>query len=333
MFRYPVPARVRRGVRRGGVRAAGRRARRTPCPRSPRPIPAPGTRARSRGVRPVVIAVGDVDPERGVGRRWRAPSAAARRAPAVGTLPALDWVGGSRRASRPRAWCPRDKAQAAHRDGVPRSAPAPSGSRRGPGVGGGGERARRAAVRGAARPALAGLHRRGAPPGSRRGRARLVTYIATSPEREEEAREEMLRELERFTREPVSESELRQAVNYLAGPGGGEPAERGRRRGGDPRGVGGGQRPRRPGGSRRRPSGRHRRGRAAGGPGVPRPGPPGRGRRARPRRGPATRGSASVLTAADTTPLDSPVCRPTAAQSVLAVVRVLPGPALWRARG
>jgi predicted Zn-dependent peptidase len=44
-----------------------------------------------------------------------------------------------------------------------------------------------------------------------------VTYIATSPEREEEAREEMLRELERFTREPVSEAELRQAVNYLAG--------------------------------------------------------------------------------------------------------------------
>jgi zinc protease len=45
----------------------------------------------------------------------------------------------------------------------------------------------------------------------------LVTYIATSPEREEEAREEMLRELDRFTREPVTESELRQAVNYLAG--------------------------------------------------------------------------------------------------------------------
>ena len=45
----------------------------------------------------------------------------------------------------------------------------------------------------------------------------LVTYIATSPEREEEAREEMLRELDRFAREPVSEAELRQAVNYLAG--------------------------------------------------------------------------------------------------------------------
>jgi zinc protease len=45
----------------------------------------------------------------------------------------------------------------------------------------------------------------------------LVTYIATSPEREDEAREEMLRELERFGQEPVSEGELRQAINYLAG--------------------------------------------------------------------------------------------------------------------
>jgi zinc protease len=45
----------------------------------------------------------------------------------------------------------------------------------------------------------------------------LVTYIATSPEREEEAREEMLRELTRFAREPVTAAELRQAVSYLAG--------------------------------------------------------------------------------------------------------------------
>jgi zinc protease len=45
----------------------------------------------------------------------------------------------------------------------------------------------------------------------------LVAYIATSPEREEEAREEMLRELERFTGEPVSEAELQQAINYLSG--------------------------------------------------------------------------------------------------------------------
>ena len=51
-----------------------------------------------------------------------------------------------------------------------------------------------------------------------RGRAgALVTYIATSPEREEEAREAMLKELEIFRRQPVSETELSQAVNYLAG--------------------------------------------------------------------------------------------------------------------
>jgi zinc protease len=51
-----------------------------------------------------------------------------------------------------------------------------------------------------------------------RGRAgAMVTYIATSPEREEEARGAMLEELDRFTREPVSRAELAQAVNYLAG--------------------------------------------------------------------------------------------------------------------
>ena len=45
----------------------------------------------------------------------------------------------------------------------------------------------------------------------------LLTYIATSPEREDEAREEMLKELDRFAREPVSDAELRQAISYLAG--------------------------------------------------------------------------------------------------------------------
>jgi zinc protease len=45
----------------------------------------------------------------------------------------------------------------------------------------------------------------------------LLTYIATSPEREEEAREQMLLELERFAAEPPSDEELRQAINYLAG--------------------------------------------------------------------------------------------------------------------
>ena len=45
----------------------------------------------------------------------------------------------------------------------------------------------------------------------------LLTYIATSPEREDEAREQMLLELERFAREPVGDEELRQATSYLAG--------------------------------------------------------------------------------------------------------------------
>jgi zinc protease len=51
-----------------------------------------------------------------------------------------------------------------------------------------------------------------------RGRAgALVTYIATSPEREEEARAAMLEQLDLFTRAPVTEEERLQAINYLAG--------------------------------------------------------------------------------------------------------------------
>jgi zinc protease len=51
-----------------------------------------------------------------------------------------------------------------------------------------------------------------------KGRAgALVSYIATSPEREEEARAALLEEFARFVREPVSPEELTQAVSYLAG--------------------------------------------------------------------------------------------------------------------
>ncbi|HWA58979.1 MAG TPA: pitrilysin family protein [Gemmatimonadales bacterium] len=45
----------------------------------------------------------------------------------------------------------------------------------------------------------------------------FLSYIATSPEREAEARQEMLRELERFAAERVTADELERAVNYLAG--------------------------------------------------------------------------------------------------------------------
>jgi zinc protease len=51
----------------------------------------------------------------------------------------------------------------------------------------------------------------------RRTAGALVTYIATSPRREDEAREQMLLELERFAREPVSGDELTRAAEFLAG--------------------------------------------------------------------------------------------------------------------
>jgi zinc protease len=45
----------------------------------------------------------------------------------------------------------------------------------------------------------------------------LLSYIATSPEREDEARREMLVELLRFAAEDVTPTELSQATNYLVG--------------------------------------------------------------------------------------------------------------------
>lgn len=51
----------------------------------------------------------------------------------------------------------------------------------------------------------------------RGGAGAFLTYIAMAPEREEEAREAMLAELDRFMREPVEEEELHRAVEYLAG--------------------------------------------------------------------------------------------------------------------
>jgi zinc protease len=45
----------------------------------------------------------------------------------------------------------------------------------------------------------------------------LVTYIATAPEREEEARSAMLEELSRFAADRVTADELNRARNYLAG--------------------------------------------------------------------------------------------------------------------
>lgn len=54
--------------------------------------------------------------------------------------------------------------------------------------------------------------------GWQRGRGgAMVTYIATSPAREDEARSAMLEELQRFAVQPVSAEELRDAIRYLDG--------------------------------------------------------------------------------------------------------------------
>ncbi len=166
------------------------------------------------GVRPVVIAVGDVDPAR----------ASDELAGVFAALPPLaasplgdtvEWRPGSN-AGLPLRVVSREKAQAA----LAMAFPGPS--RRSPdhavaqvwgavasGLGGRLFEALRDR-RSLAYTVVATAWQKA------RGGA-LLTYIATSPEREEEARAEMLIELDRFTREPVAEAELRQAVNYLAG--------------------------------------------------------------------------------------------------------------------
>jgi zinc protease len=135
--------------------------------------------------------------------------------PAVGVLPALDWVAG-RGGESPARVVTREKAQAAIAmafPGISRRDPDRAAAQVWAAVASGLGGRLFEALRD--RRSLAYTVVASAWLKARAGA--LVTYIATSPEREEEAREEMLRELERFTREPVTETELRQAVNYLAG--------------------------------------------------------------------------------------------------------------------
>jgi zinc protease len=165
------------------------------------------------GVRPVIVAVGDVDPEEasavlaGVfGNHAPRPSR-----PALAPLP---WAGG-RGESSVRVVV-REKQQAAlamafpgpdRRD--PDRAAAKVWAAVASGLGGRMFEALRDR-RSLAYTVMASSWQRG-----RAGA--LITYIATSPEREDEARAAMLEELDRFTREPVSEAELKQAVSYLSG--------------------------------------------------------------------------------------------------------------------
>jgi zinc protease len=56
-----------------------------------------------------------------------------------------------------------------------------------------------------------------ASPWQRRGTGALLTYIATSPDREEEARQAMLAELELFRERAPEAAEVTRAANYLVG--------------------------------------------------------------------------------------------------------------------
>jgi zinc protease len=165
-------------------------------------------------VRPVVIAVGEVDPER-ASEQLAAVFGRHPARPRAGEPAPVEWIAGIA-GDPPTRVVTRDKAQAA----LAMAFPGPS--RRDPdyaaaqvwaavasGLGGRLFEALRER-RSLAYTVVATAWQKA------RGGA-LLSYIATSPEREEEARDEMLVELERFAREPVTPEELAQAVNYLAG--------------------------------------------------------------------------------------------------------------------
>lgn len=169
-------------------------------------------RAALLEARPVVIAVGDVEPER-ASDELAGIYAARPPIQAVELSEPVPWLAAG---DSPARVVPRDKAQAA----LAMAFPGPSRRQRehaaaqvwgaiASGLGGRLFEALRDR-RSLAYTVLASAWQKA------RGGA-LVTYIATSPEREDEAREQMLVELERFADEPVANTELRQAVSYLAG--------------------------------------------------------------------------------------------------------------------
>ena len=210
MFRYPMQLAFAEafGDRGYGVPAAG-------LPETLRTIPAAAVREWHQGsllgARPAVIAVGDIDPARAADELAAAFDALPARGPAPPRA-ALPWAAPGN-ASRERS---RDKAQTA----MAMLFPGPA--RRDP--------SRYAAdVWAAVASGLGGRlfealrDRRSLAytvfaTSWQRGRAgALLTYIAMAPEREEEARTEMLREIGRFVDAAVSGAELEQATAYLAG--------------------------------------------------------------------------------------------------------------------
>ena len=210
MFRYPLQLAFAAawGDRGYGLPVAG-------LPETLREIPAGAVRewhARTLlGGRPAIIAVGDIDP----GRAADQLAAVFGRLPARARAEPSDAVSWAAATGASRV-VTRDKTQTA----MAMAFPGPG--RRDPqryaadvlaaiasGLGGRLFEALRDR-RSLAYTVFASSWQRG------RGGA-LLTYIATAPDREEEARAEMLRELARFAAEPAGEAELSQAVGYLSG--------------------------------------------------------------------------------------------------------------------
>lgn len=166
------------------------------------------------GVRPVVLAVGDVEPARAADELAGVFADKPARPP-VDLAEPVAWVAGAGAEGTDRVVV-RDKAQAALAMAFPgpsrrqhEHAVAQVWSAVASGLGGRLFEALRDR-RSLAYTVLATAWQKA------RGGA-LLTYIATSPDREAEAREQMLLELGRFAERPVAEGELRQAVSYLAG--------------------------------------------------------------------------------------------------------------------
>jgi len=164
------------------------------------------------GVRPVIVAVGDVEPARAADALAGVFESLPAR-PASPISASLPWALDSRPQQRV---VPRDKTQTALAmvfRGPARRSPERFAAEVWAGIASGlGGRIFEALRdrRSLAYTVLASSWQKG-----RAGA--LVAYIATSPEREAEARAAMLEELERFVREPVAPAELAQAVSYLSG--------------------------------------------------------------------------------------------------------------------
>ena len=213
MFRYPFQLAFAAAFGDEGLRAPGERTARHACPPYRRRRASVAPARASSGVRPVVIAVGDVDPDAGErhagGRVSGRPG--ARRTARTGRDQRVGSTGGEYvqpdRVTRQGAGGARDDLSGA---GAARSRPGRPRSGRRWRAGWG------AAVRGAARPALAGVYGPGVQLAARpRGRAGdLHRHLARARGR---GTGSDAGALDRFTREPVTEDELPQAMNYLAG--------------------------------------------------------------------------------------------------------------------